>query len=86
MKIRYIIFALLMSAPNFYCQNDQDKKEISVQKEDYIVYVKECLDLLLDFGRDRYGKIHSPILVSILDAESRECPQMPLAPPTLTGR
>jgi len=43
----------------------------------YIDYVKECLDVLIEHGVDRYGEKHAPILVSILDVESRSCPENP---------
>ena len=45
----------------------------------YATYVKECLDILLEYGTDRYGKVHTPILVSILDVENRNCPSNPVA-------
>jgi len=47
------------------------------EKIDYVKYVKECLDMLMEYGTDRYGKVHAPILVSILDVESRICPENP---------
>ncbi len=40
----------------------------------YRLYVKECLDILTEHGVDRYGDMHSPVLVSILDVETRTCP------------
>jgi len=43
----------------------------------YINYVQECLDVLMEHGTDRYGEKHVPILVSILDVESRSCPENP---------
>ena len=42
-------------------------------------YVEECLDTLMEHGTDRYGKIHTPVLVSILDVDSRTCPSDPAA-------
>ena len=45
--------------------------------ENYLVCVQECLDVLVEYGTDRYGPKHLPILVSILDVESRDCPQNP---------
>ena len=46
-------------------------------KNTYIDYVQECLNVLMEYGTDRYGKKHLPILVSILDVESRSCPENP---------
>ncbi len=35
------------------------------------------MDILMDYGTDQYGKIKAPILVSILDVNTRTCPQNP---------
>jgi hypothetical protein len=35
------------------------------------------MDLLMQYGTDRYGEVHAPILVSILDVETRDCPEQP---------
>ena len=43
----------------------------------YVDYVRQCLDALMEYGTDRYGERHLPILVSILDVESRTCPVNP---------
>ncbi|NND07038.1 MAG: hypothetical protein HKN87_11720 [Saprospiraceae bacterium] len=43
----------------------------------YTSYVKECLDILMEHGVDRYGEVHAPMLVSILDVETRTCPSTP---------
>ena len=40
-------------------------------------HVRECLDTLIEHGTDRYGSVHAPILVSILDVDSRACPENP---------
>jgi len=45
----------------------------------YLSSVGECLDILMRDGTDRYGPTKSPILVSILDAETRQCPNNPAA-------
>jgi hypothetical protein len=44
----------------------------------YFTPVKTCLDNLIEYGRDRYGPVKSPIFVSILDVNTRSCPQNPL--------
>jgi hypothetical protein len=44
----------------------------------YLSYVQNCLDRIVEYGTDRYGEIHSPIFVSILDVDSLKCPQNPL--------
>jgi hypothetical protein len=45
----------------------------------YLSYVTNCLDTLMEFGTDRYGPKTAPILVSILDVETRQCPSNPAA-------
>ncbi len=44
----------------------------------YLDYARQCIDLLMEHGTDRYGAIHSPILVNILDVRTRTCPEVPL--------
>ena len=44
----------------------------------YTTLVKTCLDNLIKYGRDDYGMVKSPIFVSILDVNSKTCPQNPL--------
>ena len=44
----------------------------------YVAYVRECMDLLMTHGTDTYGPEHTPILVSILDVESRISPADPM--------
>jgi len=45
----------------------------------YLFFVTNCLDTLIQFGTDRYGPKTAPILVSILDVETRQCPSNPAA-------
>ena len=44
----------------------------------YLKAVRNCCDVLMDRGTDRYGSVHAPLLVSILDIESLNCPENPL--------
>jgi hypothetical protein len=39
--------------------------------------VSNCLDTLLTKGTDRYGSVHSDMLVAILDVNTLDCPQNP---------
>ena len=41
--------------------------------------VADCFSVLLREGTDRYGRTNAPILVSILDVETRQCPSNPAA-------
>ena len=45
----------------------------------YLFYVTNCLDVLMAAGTDHYGPKAAPILVSILDVETRLCPSNPAA-------
>ncbi len=72
MKFRFYVFSLLLSVSTVIGQENVDTDG------PYLPYVRECMDLLMEYGTDRYGEIHSPILVSIIDVESRECPEIPL--------
>jgi hypothetical protein len=45
----------------------------------YTRLVRECIELLIEQGTDRYGQHEAPILVSILDVETRACPANPEA-------
>lgn len=51
--------------------------EKDVEKKPYADYVIECVDLLMEYGTDRYGDHHKPVLVTILDVRSRSCPESP---------
>jgi len=52
---------------------------VNAAEKPYVDYVRSSLDVLLEYGADRYGKIHAPIFVSILDVTSRDCPREPAA-------
>lgn len=43
----------------------------------YMTKVQSCLDNLLEHGTDRYGPIHTPMLMSIMDVRTNESPQRP---------
>lgn len=58
-------------------QVQAEESEMSKQDGSYLTRVQECVELLMEHGTDRYGKVHAPILVSILDVESRDCPETP---------
>ena len=49
-----------------------------VDRQSYLEYVRECVDLLIQHGTDRYGSVHSPMLMNILDVRTRECPANPM--------
>lgn len=51
----------------------------AVEQKPYRQYARECIELLIAHGTDRYGKVHSPILMNILDVRTRSCPENPLA-------
>ncbi|MFW6163859.1 MAG: hypothetical protein ACODAJ_13900 [Planctomycetota bacterium] len=49
-----------------------------VSQRPYRDYARECIDLLIEHGTDRYGTGRSPILMNILDVRTRDCPADPL--------
>lgn len=44
---------------------------------EYLAKVQECIETLMAHGTDRYGKIKAPILVSIIEVSTRNCPENP---------
>ncbi|MBC8871343.1 MAG: hypothetical protein H8E44_18105 [Planctomycetes bacterium] len=86
-----LLFAFAMTKPLF-AEESQERRsagevgivvldsgiaEADVEKKPYADYVTECVDLLMEYGTDRYGKRHKPVLVTILDVRSRACPESP---------
>lgn len=52
---------------------------VQPSQSEYLRPVVTCLDTLMRDGTDHYGSVHAPILVSILDVETHECPSNPAA-------
>ncbi len=48
----------------------------------YVDKVRTMLDNMIDYGRDRYGREHSPLFAAILDEDTLDCPEDPPAYPT----
>ncbi len=74
---RLIILALLVSS--VVAPVRQAFAADSPSRTNYLFYVTNCLDTLIESGTDRYGPKTAPILVSILDVETRQCPSNPAA-------
>ena len=53
-----------------------------VENRRYRDYAAECIDALIKDGTDRYGKVKSPLLVSMIDVRTRECPPLRSLPRT----
>ena len=47
------------------------------RNSNYSAHVRDCLDTLMQHGKDTYGELHTPLLVSILDTETLRCPADP---------
>ncbi len=45
--------------------------------ERYLASVRTCLDNLLEHGTDRYGPVHTPMLMSIIDVRDHTSPREP---------
>lgn len=81
-----VISCLLLAAPLQLRAAPPDEKQVldsgikpsDVADRSYLDYVRECVDLLIEHGTDRYGPVHSPMLMNILDVRTRECPADPL--------
>lgn len=46
---------------------------------EYRAAVQSCLDNIVEHGTDRYGPVQTPMFMSIVDVETNESPQYPLA-------
>ncbi len=71
-KLISVLLVLIAQTPLY-----SGEPNISDDQVPYSSYVKECLDILMEYGIDKYGDVHAPILVSILDVETRTCPPLP---------
>ena len=49
----------------------------STTRASYSRHIRTCLDTLIKHGTDRYGDLPTPMLVSILDTETLDCPREP---------
>ena len=47
----------------------------SAQKQDYLYYVREHCDNLLEYGKDSYGKQQNNMLASVIDSRDMSVPQ-----------
>ena len=77
---RRIVSSILLTvvlAPAAVGQIRTNDRPVAQHDKRYLDYVRQCLDLLIEHGTDRYGKTKSPILVSILDVRTRDCPENP---------
>ncbi len=45
--------------------------------KNYREAVRACLDNLLEFGTDRYGPVHTPMIMSVIDLRTKEAPREP---------
>ena len=48
------------------------------QRHSHRDYVRQCLDTLLDHGRDAYGPLQSPLFMTIVDADLLASPNQPM--------
>jgi hypothetical protein len=61
------------------CFVTQPRAQAAGAEPSYARRVGECLNILLRDGTDHHGPNNAPILVSILDVETRQCPSNPAA-------
>jgi len=76
MKRLFVIFAgiLLLCAGFAKAQNGSDE---------YLKAVQLYADTMIEYGRDRYGPVHSPLFAATLDSEKLEL--FPQRPPSIKG-
>jgi len=82
----FLLLALLLGLPGLPARADTANPEIlpsglaaeDVEARSYLDYARECVELLIRHGTDRYGEVHSPLLMNILDVRTRACPEDPL--------
>ena len=55
------------------CTADADQ----AKRESYLARVRSCLDNLVEHGTDRYGSVHTPMLMSVIDVRTNESPREP---------
>ena len=76
-KLVTLILAAVVLTPVSARQGRADDSAAALTDKRYVDYVRQCVDLLIKHGTDRYGKTSAPILVSILDVQTRDCPENP---------
>lgn len=75
-----VVLGGFLAAPGLPAEpRDGDGEGDDAREMRYADHVRESLDILMEHGTDRYGPRHTPVLVSILDARSRTCPETPEA-------
>mgnify|MGYP005850547841 CR=1 FL=1 len=68
-----VTLAALAAAPDM-----QDTPVLPVARlTEYRSAVRSCLDNLLRYGTDRYGSVHTPMLMSVIDTRTNEAPREP---------
>lgn len=70
MKIWIIVFVLCM--PSLTCGQPKDTLYSNSVRSDYFQLVKRYADFMIEHGRDRYGKVHSPLFATTMDRATGE--------------
>jgi len=71
----YIIVTLVLAPVCGY--SGEAQASVPDGQIQYAPYVERCVNVLMKHGTDTYGEVHAPLLVSILDVETRTCPEVP---------
>lgn len=74
--IRSAAISIILLFWSMLILNANTPNKIKKEKK-YSQFVTECLDNLIEYGTDRYGPVNAPILVSILDVNTKTCPENP---------
>ncbi len=73
----YFLFSVITMASLGGGDVHAEESKTPQNDNSYTEHVQNCIDLLLAHGTDKYGEVHTPLLVTILDVESRACPEIP---------
>jgi hypothetical protein len=82
------IYDRALSAPEilslYNCNRDKAREitsAVTLPGTNYLswrTYVSNCVEMLLQHGKDHYGPMHTDMLMSILDVQTLHCPKTPL--------
>lgn len=74
-----LILSLVFSFEAVAASGDGERKDALPKEkmQQYLAAVLQCLDNMVQHGTDRYGHVHSPMLMSIMDVRTNESPREP---------
>jgi len=55
----------------------EEKPGATMTAKPWRQYVQTCCDTLIEIGTDRYGEVHSPLIMAVMDVKTRTSPAEP---------